>query len=197
MQEIPGGNPESGGCSDPAPTQSAGCDPANGTAMAEGSTSNESVPTERSLGEPNESPALNHNLRSQDSGEHGPLGSRSVAFWTVVAGVTGVAAFAYGVATGGSSPPTLSQSPSSSEMKIAAGVERGFGCTGEGWVFPATSGIGHDIKPGTGPVVASNTWDVSPRSFGALPASPEKLILGVTGPSDHRVTLLEALSRRI
>lgn len=66
-------------------------------------------------------------------------------------------------------------------------VGQGLGCSGNGWVFPGRAPVDH--APGTGRKKSGQTWDRSPRAFGAVIASGASVKISVTGPTDHAITL--------
>lgn len=71
-------------------------------------------------------------------------------------------------------------------------VYQGTGCPPDaGAVYPSavTPGLTTSMRPGTGPKHGGQTWDASPRLFGAVPASPVEIQLSVTAPPAHSVTL--------
>lgn len=145
------------------------------------------------------------------SGRPGPVSGR--AYWlrrirllVTVAVLLGVAA-GVGVLTSNDEPrsgaettPVITpgtghvvqiRAASASGVAISTTVDQGLGCAGQGMVYPGSvvPEMSTHIRPGTGPKLAGSTWDQEPRAFGAVPAGPVSIVLSLTGPTRHTVTV--------
>jgi hypothetical protein len=76
-------------------------------------------------------------------------------------------------------------------LTINTQIEQGLGCEAGGDVYPVsrTPGISTRQPPGSGLRHGGRTWDQAPVAFGAVPAGPAVMLLTLTGPKDHAVTV--------
>ncbi|MGY5129223.1 hypothetical protein [Streptomyces nigrescens] len=69
-------------------------------------------------------------------------------------------------------------------------VVQGFGCNGNGWIFPVSSSDGLvNEPPGSGRRIDGKSWDQNPAAFGATPAGPVQIYLTATGKTERPIIL--------